>query len=210
MRNPWLEIPLHDYEAHMNAPRVAQLSALADLFEEALAQSHPESVAILGIAGGNGLERVDITVTKRIVAVDINPTYLNAVRERHPKLPLKPVCVDLTKETVNEEGVQLVHAALIFEHTGIDESLRNAASLVAADGHLSVVLQLPSTEEADVSQTPVQSIQTLSDHFKIVDRARLGTALKMMGFNLCNERKCDVPAGKAFWLGIFKRSRCSD
>ena len=53
MANPWLSIPLADYEGHMNAPQVHQLEALSDLFAEALTQRRPESVALLGIAGGN-------------------------------------------------------------------------------------------------------------------------------------------------------------
>lgn len=84
MRNPWLDIPLEDYEGHMSSPGVAQLKALADLFEEALNQCRPKSVAILGIAGGNGLERIDISVTNQIVGIDIHPTYLEVVRNRRP------------------------------------------------------------------------------------------------------------------------------
>ena len=73
----------------MNAPRVAQLDALADLFEETLWRCIPDSVAILGIAGGNGLSRIDPAVTTRIVGVDINPAYLEAVRNRfQARLPL--------------------------------------------------------------------------------------------------------------------------
>jgi len=36
----------------------------------------PSSVAMLGCAGGNGLERVDPGVTTRVVAVDIHLSYL--------------------------------------------------------------------------------------------------------------------------------------
>ena len=59
MPSPWLNIPLQDYEGHMNEPHVAQLDALADLFEETLRKCSPDSVTILGIAGGNGLSRID-------------------------------------------------------------------------------------------------------------------------------------------------------
>ncbi len=78
----------------MNSPRVAQLDALADLFEETLRKCSPDSVAILGIAGGNGLSRIDPSVTTRIVGVDINPTYLEAVCNRfQAKLPLVLHCL---------------------------------------------------------------------------------------------------------------------
>jgi len=40
-----------------------------------------------------------------------------------------------------EPGVELVHAALIFEHAGTGRCLENAISLVSPGGHLSVVTQ---------------------------------------------------------------------
>ena len=76
MSNPWLSVPLEDYEGHMRSPGVEQLTILADLFKRVLDRYRPESVAVLGVAGGNGLEQIDCTVTKRIVGVDINQRYL--------------------------------------------------------------------------------------------------------------------------------------
>ena len=78
--NPWLALPLEDYEGHMGSAAVNQLVPLADLFGEALARLRPRSVAVLGVAGGNGLEHVDGTLTTRVVAVDVNQAYLDATR----------------------------------------------------------------------------------------------------------------------------------
>ena len=52
MSNPWLSIPLEDYEGHMGPEGVRQLAALAELFKCALDRCRPESVAVLGVAGG--------------------------------------------------------------------------------------------------------------------------------------------------------------
>jgi hypothetical protein len=82
--NPWLALPLEDYEGHMSSNAVNQLVPLADLFGEALARLRPRSVAILGVAGGNGLQHVDGTITARVVGIDVNPDYLAATRERFP------------------------------------------------------------------------------------------------------------------------------
>ena len=82
MPNPWLSIPLEDYEGHMGSAGVQQLSVLSELFKRALDRCLPESVAVLGIAGGNGLEHIDDAVTKRIVGVDINERYLYKVQRR--------------------------------------------------------------------------------------------------------------------------------
>ena len=65
MANPWLFMPHADYEGHMRSPAVQQLDALSDLFAEALAFCNPASVAIMGIVGSNGLERVDPIVVQR-------------------------------------------------------------------------------------------------------------------------------------------------
>lgn len=56
MKNPWLAIPLADYEGHMALPAVGQARMLADLFESLLREFLPQSVAIIGCAGGNGFE----------------------------------------------------------------------------------------------------------------------------------------------------------
>lgn len=154
MSNPWLAIPLEDYEGHMGSPRVQQLSALAELFRRALEYSRPESVAVLGVAGGNGLGEIDSAVTKRIVGVDINPRYLDEVERRFGSgrlTGLELYCHDLAEEDLNLAPVALVYAALIFEpvgeHVRLDRALENALSLVAPGGLLSVVLQLPSEDE---------------------------------------------------------------
>jgi hypothetical protein len=63
MSNPWLAIALEDYEGHMGSDNVRQLAALSDLFKRALDLCTPESVAVVGVAGGgwrtlNALRRV--------------------------------------------------------------------------------------------------------------------------------------------------------
>ena len=102
-------------------------------------------------------------------------------------------------------AVDLVHAALIFEHAGIGRCLQNAVSLVAARGHLAVVLQLPSAIQAGVAPTPFSSMQNLKEHFAFVDPATLAQELLARGLALEHEQRRSLPGGKVFWLGIFKR-----
>jgi hypothetical protein len=194
MGNPWLDIPLQDYEGHMNAPDVEQAIALADLFEEALRHCRPDSVAILGVAGGNGLDRIDTDITRRVLGIDIHPGYLDAMRSRYPRPPLTLLCADLQRESAVGSPVRLVHAALIFEHAGTEECLHNAVSLVVPNGYLSVVLQLRSAAEAEVSPTRYSVMQSLSGHFRIVDRTARKTALESRGFALMQENLRGSPA----------------
>jgi len=206
MSNPWLAIPLCDYEQHMSLPEVQQLGALADLFAKAVAICSPASVAILGIAGGNGLERIDGKITKRIVGLDVNPDYLKAVRQRHRGISgLELYCVDLAEKLVQLEPVQLVHAALVFEHAGTGHCLENALELVAAHGTVSVVLQLPSQLEQSVAPTGIPSMQQLKSQFTFVDPDWLRQTLEARGFRLTHDVRYDLPAGKSFWMGLFGR-----
>jgi threonine dehydrogenase-like Zn-dependent dehydrogenase len=206
MPNPWLSIPLADYEGHMDSPEVHQLGALSDLFAEALACCRPASVAVLGIAGGNGLQHVDRGVTKRVVGLDVNPAYLEAVRSRYAsQCDLQLHCLNLAEQRLALEPVQLVHAALVFEHAGVELCLENALSLVAPGGALSVVLQLPGEVEQNVGASGFPSMQTLQSEFALIDPLWLRQTLARRGFRLTHEARRSVPAGKGFWMGVFGR-----
>ena len=204
MQNPWLSIPLSDYEKHMGSEQVQQLGPLAELFGEALRRCRPESVAILGIGGGNGLEKIDSSVTRRIVGLDVNAEYLEAVRARYGSVRgLELHCVDLSQQRVAIEPVQLVYAALIFEHAGTEMCLENAARLTARGGHLAVVLQLPAKSAQPVAGSGIQSMGALKSHFSLIAPEHLRESLEARGFRLVHESERDVPGGKAFWLAVF-------
>lgn len=206
MPNPWIDIPLADYEGHMSAPEVRQSAALSDLFAEAIALRHPASIAVLGVAGGNGLERIDASAVSRVVGLDLNPHYLDAVRQRYSTLPgLELHCVDLAEETIRIEPVQLAHAALVLEHAGVGRALENAISLVAEGGALSVVLQLPGNAGQEVGRGGFASIRKLAPHFSLVDPAALRGSLEVRSFRLIHETRTALPAAKEFWMGIFLR-----
>lgn len=212
MANPWLSVPLSDYEGHMGSDGVQQLGALSDLFGEALGLCRPESVAVIGIAGGNGLDRIDGAVTRRVVGFDINPAYLDEVRRRYPDrgglelVCLDVACLDAAGHAMVHDPFRLVHAALIFEHAGMGQCLDNALSLVSADGFLSVVLQLPSDSEPAVSKTAFASLQGLSATFATIDPTTFRQTLERRGFRMWHEAQRALPAGKGLWLGIFARA----
>jgi SAM-dependent methyltransferase len=177
------------------------------MFAEALHSCHPESVAILGVAGGNGLEHIDPSVTRRVCGIDINPEFLSVVRQRYSALPgLELHCVDLAEQQIALPPVQLVHAALIFEHAGLDRCLDNAVDLVAPGGILSIVLQLPSATEPAVGKSSVASVQAHRDSFQFVDGAALTAELADRGFLFVRSVECPLPSGKAFRMGLFRRT----
>jgi len=190
----------------MASAGVRQLTALAELFKIALDRCRPESVAVLGVAGGNGLEQVDCASTKRIVGVDINQRYLDEVRLRFGTLSgLELHCSDLAEYEFTLAPVMLVHAALIFEHVGLGLALENALSLVALEGRFSVVLQLPSEEEHGVASTSYTSMQALKQDFVLIDIHEFQRLLEQQGFQVVEQAKRSLPGGKALWLGVFAR-----
>jgi hypothetical protein len=52
MNNPWLDIPLSDYEGHMALPGVAPSQLLAEILAGQLQSLQPTSLALLGCAEG--------------------------------------------------------------------------------------------------------------------------------------------------------------
>jgi len=197
MSNPWLNITLADYEGHMKSAEVQQLDVLSELFAEALACCRPSSVAVLGIAGGNGLDHVDPNITKRVVGLDGNPLYLDEVRRRYAgKYVLGLYRVDLAAEPVDMEPLQLVHAALVFEHAGTD---------LCPGGSLSTVLQLPSDFEQGVTASQFPSMQRLKDHFSLIDPTWFREPLAQRGLRLIHEARRSLVSGKGLWMGVFGR-----
>jgi hypothetical protein len=190
----------------MASAAVDQLTPLADLFGEALARLRPRSLAVLGVAGGNGLEHVDGSLTTRVVGIDVNPQYLTATKARFPGLRgLELLCADLQHDTVRAEPVALVHAGLFFEHAGIGRALDNAIALVAPEGHLSVVLQMPSEGRDAVTPSPYPSMATLATGFAFVDPHRLRQLLAQQDLRLTHQSRLTLASGKAFWSGYFER-----
>ncbi len=99
--------------------------------------------------------------------------------------------------------MNLVHAALVFEHVGLGVALENALSLVALGGALSVVLQLPSVEQPGVACTSYVLMQSLKRDFTLIDVSEFQRLMKLKGFCLVEQESRSLPAGKALWLGVF-------
>lgn len=197
MASPWFDVPLPDYERHMTV--LGQLQFLARVFGETVRRCGARSVLVAGCAGGNGFDAVDEPV--RLIGVDLLPEYLADAARRYPRATL--IAADLTCDAIACEPVELVHAALVFEHCGLDGALYNCKRLVAPGGWFSVVLQLPVAAAA-VASTGVESIQTLKQCFRFIDKQQLAEGLD--GFTLEFREETDV-GEKRFWQGVWRRSR---
>jgi len=200
MRNPWLDIPLSDYEGHMALPQVDQARMLAEQLATVLELHRPCSVALIGCAGGNGFERIDPHATSRVVGVDINPEYLATARRRFDGVfdSLELLCADAQSDELTFEPVDLIFAALVFEYADPRAMLRNLAARTRPDGILAAVLQLPTRGKVPVTPTPFKSLGKLAPIMALLPPEELIGEARVGGLKLCSTRRIDLPSGKRF------------
>jgi hypothetical protein len=121
MVNPWEKVDLNTYELHMAANSVGQLQALNVITKQQLSEYDHDIIAILGVAGGNGLENIDISSTKKVYGVDINKRYLDSCKGRYSKLEkiLELVCCDLSNSKMRLPFSDILICNLIIEYLGV-------------------------------------------------------------------------------------------
>lgn len=177
----------------MRLDTVAQASALSEVFRATLAAVRPASVALIGCAGGNGLEHIDRTITKRVVAVDLNPDYLAVCVRRFTFAT--PVAADIARP-LEFAPVDLVHAALVLEF--VAEPARALAHLRAVGAAVSLVLQVPSSKTAAVTPSPYsETLAGLAPIHRLVDPSQLG-------LRSSDGRVIPLPGGKSLWHAIIR------
>jgi cyclopropane fatty-acyl-phospholipid synthase-like methyltransferase len=204
--NPWLAIPLADYEAHMALPQVGQARLLADLFAAELRGRSPSSVAVLGCAGGNGFEHAPSTL--RVVGVDLNADYVAAARARFahrlPRLELH--VADLERTELVLGPVDLVFAALVLEYVEPGAVLERIRAWLAPHGTLTTVLQLPSAEADEITPSPFTSLARLAPRLRLLSPEQLARLAARSGFQALEARTVAASGGKRFAMQSFARS----
>lgn len=122
MRNPWEELDLGVYEKHMSSENVYQLQMLNSITKEQFTEYNHSKIAILGIAGGNGLENIDLSSTEEVYGIDVNSSYLEFCRKRYTSLDgiLKLIYSDLSSETAVLPYSDLLICNMVIEYLGTD------------------------------------------------------------------------------------------
>lgn len=205
--NPWLHIPLADYEAHMALPQVAQARMLAAQMARFTEETQPHSLAVAGVAGGNGLEALSPEITRRVVAIDVNRDYLAACENRHAGCfeQFEAVEHDLSLGMPAMPPVDAIFAGLVLEYVNVKTFCTSLATALKPGGHFAAVLQLPSPELPEVSDTPYTSLQALETAFRHVKPDELDALLTAQGFVLVKSEETRLPSGKVFHLGHWQR-----
>jgi hypothetical protein len=205
--NPWTSIALADYEGHMAFPAIGQAAMLAEEFRQAVAATSPRSVALLGCAGGNGLEALDGSAVERVVCVDINPAFLAALETRHrARLPGLECHAGEVESFRSAAPVDLVFGGLVFEYTRLDEAIESVAWLLRAGGNFHAVLQCPAEGLATVSPSPhAAALASVGACFRHVDAPDLIRHAAHHGLWLQEDREVRLASGKSFRALHFLR-----
>lgn len=211
MKNPWLGIPLSEYEAHMTLPHVAQAPLLADVFARALAEFHPRSVAVLGCAGGNGFDRVAGSGVERVVGVDINPEYIAQARVRFEStVPgLELFAGDIQADAFAFDPVDLVFAGLLFEYVDVPVVMGRISGMLRPGGVLVSVVQLPSDTTPEVTPSPYASLAALAPVMRLVPPGALLAAAHAHGLAERESRTLDASPGKRLHVQVFVQGRAA-
>jgi SAM-dependent methyltransferase len=206
MKNPWLTIPLEDYESHMTLPDVGQAKMLANEFKELLNAYVPTSVAVVGCAGGNGFEEAAEAGVTRIIGVDINPIYIEHAKTRYAGRidGLELYCANIEETLPISLPVQMVYAALVFEYVDLTEALKNLRGLCTPNGLLVGLLQLPKEGAANVSPSAFTSLKALSSIMRLVAPEQFRIAAEELGFRLISKKRVALESGKQFALLTFR------
>lgn len=206
--NPWLAIPLDDYEQHMALPDIAQAQMLAEQLQRLIERHHPRSAALLGAAGGNGLSSVDASIVRRVVAVDVNARYLDTCVERYAARfeHFEPLVHDLALGPPEIEPVDLVFAGLVLEYLPSTQWAPVLTSNLITGGIASVVLQLPSKSHAEVSASPFTSLQRLGSLFRFVVPDDLHARIESAGLVKIESRELELASGKHFHIASWRRA----
>jgi ubiquinone/menaquinone biosynthesis C-methylase UbiE len=205
MDNPWLQIPASDYEAHMGSPEVAQLSFLAQTFKESLKKYDCRAVALLGCATGNGLEYISSKKTRRLTVIDINPDYLEVLRQRHEKSVqgLEIIEADLETCELNKQAYSLIFAGLIFEYLDPRKLLTGISGWLRKKGVMVAVLQLPARNVKKVTNTSFVSLKKLESIMHLVSPQAFRAMARYAGLQELEAEFVIPGPGKPFYIGTY-------
>ena len=196
MRNPWEEIDLSAYESHMSLDSVFQLQALNKMMKDQFYTYPVQSVMILGVAGGNGLEHIDGRILNKVYGVDINRDYLDACVNRYPELQgiLKTIHADLTQTTNELPYADLIVANLVVEYVGYG-CFQQVVRQIAPQ-YVSCIIQI-NMDASFVSDSPYLHVfDRLEEVHHQLEETALIEAMEQIGYKRKIQIDENLPNGK--------------
>ena len=206
MNNPWKDISLSDYERHMALDSVQQLQAMNQMMKGQLNQYDIQSAMILGVAGGNGLEHVDIEKLNKVYGVDINQEYLTITKKRYENISdtLECLCVDLISEAEKLPQVDMLIANLLIEYIGY-ECFKKVVT-VTKPIYVSCIIQI-NVDDSFVSDSPYlhafDGLETV--HHQMAEQ-ELQNSMNEIDYQLIQMLEHQLPNGKKLvQLDFYKK-----
>ena len=204
--NPWEEISLSDYENHMSLSSVNQLQAMNKMMKFQFEAYPVTSAIVFGVAGGNGLEHVNLKKYSKIYGIDINNAYLDNVKKRYSFMEDILECkrIDLTCETDMLPEAELVIANLVIEYVGLEPFKKGILKTGAR--YVSCIIQINTDEEFWVSDSPyLHSFDGLDAVHHQMEEQSLVMAMNEIGFDMLKKDAMPLPNGKKLVMLDFER-----
>lgn len=198
MSNPWNEIKLSDYENHMSLDSVGQLQSLNRFMAAQFDYFPVKTAAVLGVAGGNGLEHIDTAKYQTVYGIDINEDYLKEsyIRHKDKSLVFRCLQLDLINESDKLPHAELVIANLLVEYIGY-RAFKQAVLKIDPE-YVSVVIQINTDTNAWVSDSPyLHSFDRLDEVHHQMEKEELNNCLKEAGYAFTCSSRENLPNGKA-------------
>lgn len=206
--NPWLRVDLENYEGHMATPEIGQAALLAEEFKLAVESVRPQSLALVGCAGGNGLDALVGLAIGPVVCVDINSSYLEKLRNRYGgKIPaLETICTEV--ETFSfKQRLDLVFGGLIFEYTRLNEALLALSRTLRRGGKLVALVQMKSVGVATVSSSPYSgSLTEVGAAFTYIDPDTMSSLAAVRGLDEIGRKVRTLASRKSFTIIEYEKS----
>ena len=190
----------------MASPEIGQAQMLADELELLVKRISPKSIAVVGCAGGNGLERLTRGTVERVVAVDINPRYIEVAAERCAErlIGVEFICADVQSESMRFEPVDFIYAGLLFEYVDVPSTIAALKRICRSGGTLATILQLPSADLSVISPSRYKSLTRLSHAFCLVDPSHLKGTAVAVGYVPLTVEVIELASGRRFCKQTFR------
>lgn len=195
----------------MALPSIGQAQLLSDALQRTVAEFRPRSLAVFGVAGGNGLESVKRAVVRRVIALDFNPDYLARCCQRHASSfsEFEPVLHDLSQGPPAIAPVECIFAGLVLEYLRVESFCGYLGRLLTTGGNFATLLQLPAPTLPEVSPSPFTSLARLESAFSFVDPAFLDAHLSAHGFSRVIGDRYDLTSGKSFYYASYQATNAA-
>jgi hypothetical protein len=206
MKNPWEKLDLAIYEDHMNLDNVAQIPLLNKIMKSQFFTFDVDSIAIWGVAGGNGLEHISFRDFKEIFCIDLNKEYLKKVKKRYSNLD----CINIEKLDLNDLSISLHYADIVIANLLIEYmGIKNFIAQIDKNSpkYVSCVIQKNNNNNQNfVSNSPyTNSLKNISKLAISIDKRELIFEMSEIGFECIFDENYSLINNKEFIRLDFNR-----